>query len=291
MNDHEERGPWYLLTGIVIGIVIGIVYARFFQPVRYVDTTPASLRPDFKDQYRALIAAAYLSNGDLIRARARLELLEDPDAFRTLTEQAQRTLANEGASNQARALGMLAIALGQSAPGPAQVITQAPRNPTGTSDVSTPVELNRPSQNATLIVPASPEVQSSLSNGNPESENGTTYPATIAPESFVLSSKTEVCDQKLYEPAIQVEVSDRSGNPVQGVLVIITWAGGEERFYTGLKPEKGLGYADFELDPNFVYSARLGESGAPLGNLGSVSCNNSAGEVYWGALLLRYGQP
>ena len=91
MNEEEQRGPWYLLTGLVIGILIGIVYARYFQPVRYVDTTPSSLRNDFKDQYRSLIAAAFLSNGDLIRARARLELLEDPDAFQALTDQAQRT--------------------------------------------------------------------------------------------------------------------------------------------------------------------------------------------------------
>jgi hypothetical protein len=290
MNEEEQRGPWYLLTGLVIGILIGIVYARYFQPVRYVDTTPSSLRNDFKDQYRSLIAAAFLSNGDLIRARARLELLEDPDAFQALTEQAQRTLANEGTSDQARALGMLAIALGQAAPGPAQSITQAARNPTGTSALSTPVELSRPPQNSPGTFAPGSEVQTSPDDGNTGSENGDP-PSVIAPESFVLSSKTEVCDQKLNNPAVQVEVSDRSGNPVQGVLVIVTWVGGEERFYTGLKPEKGLGYADFELDPNFVYSLRLGERGEPLGNIGPVSCTNSAGEIYWGALLLEYGQP
>jgi hypothetical protein len=59
--NSEERGPWYLLTGMVIGIVLGLVYAWVVQPVRYVNTSPGSLRVEFKDRYRALIASAYLS--------------------------------------------------------------------------------------------------------------------------------------------------------------------------------------------------------------------------------------
>jgi hypothetical protein len=94
--NGEKRGPWYLLTGLVLGIALGLIYAWIFQPVQYVDTSPASLRSDFKDQYRALIAAAYLGNGDLVRARARLELIKDEDMFRAISEQAQRTLAQQG---------------------------------------------------------------------------------------------------------------------------------------------------------------------------------------------------
>ena len=81
--NGENRGPWYLLTGLVLGIALGLIYAWVFQPVtvyRYGLRPP--LRGDFKDQYRALIAAAYLGNGDLLRARARLELLKDEDMFR-----------------------------------------------------------------------------------------------------------------------------------------------------------------------------------------------------------------
>lgn len=127
----ENRGPWYLLTGLVIGLVIGAVYAWTVRPLQYVDTTPATLRNDFKDKYRALIASAYAANGDLVRAKARLNLLKDDDVYRVLAEQAQRTLADGSSPDEARALGMLAVAIGREtdsgqAPGPGNVRTLTP---------------------------------------------------------------------------------------------------------------------------------------------------------------------
>ncbi|MDD2696431.1 MAG: hypothetical protein PHD58_10960, partial [Anaerolineales bacterium] len=94
--SEERRGAWFLLTGLIIGAVLGLLYAWVVQPVQYTNTAPASLRADFKDRYRALIALAYSADGDLVRARARLELLEDDDSYRSLAEQAQRTLAEGG---------------------------------------------------------------------------------------------------------------------------------------------------------------------------------------------------
>jgi hypothetical protein len=292
--NNEERGPWYLLTGLIIGIALGILYTRFLQPVKFIDTTPASLNSEAKNQYRALIAAAYMGDGDLVRAKARLELLNDADIFRALTEQAQQTLAQNGSSSKARSLGLLAIALGQTPPGPGQAVTQARPNPTSTRLLSTPVDISGPMKNpaeataaAAPIVPATDEPLFP-SPGSPTLSIPT---ATIAASDFVLLGKTDDCGQMMPEPIIKVEANDQSGQPVQGVLVIVTWAGGEERFYTGLKPEMGLGYADYTLDPNFVYSLRLGENGAPLGNLGAVACKDSQGNAFWGALSLKYGQP
>ncbi len=110
---RDERGYWYLLTGFVIGIVLGLVYAWLISPQQYKDTSPASLQPEFKDQYRTMIAAAFVATGNLPRAEARLQLLDDQDVVRTLTEQAQLTLAEGSSPRQAQALGLLAVALGQ----------------------------------------------------------------------------------------------------------------------------------------------------------------------------------
>src|SRR5690348_319460 len=93
----EERGSWYLLTGLILGLALGLAYSWIFSPVKYVDTAPYSLRDDFKDQYRNLIASAYLTDGDLGRAKARLALLKDDDPSRVLAAQAQRVVAGGGA--------------------------------------------------------------------------------------------------------------------------------------------------------------------------------------------------
>jgi hypothetical protein len=284
MTKSDERGSWYLLTGLIIGVMLGVAYSRFFQPLEYVDTDPSTLRQDYKDRYRALIAAAYLSNGDLVRASARLELLKDPDIFRALTEQAQRTLAQDGASAEAQALGLLAIALGQSPPGPGQAVTQAQRYSTGTPVIATPADSVGPTQ-ASMFEPTD--------NASLETSIGEIASATLSfpVESLVLLSKEEDCDQTLATPVIQVEVVNQDGNPVPGVLMVVTWAGGEERFYTGLKSEINPGFADFTLNPEFVYNLRLGENGASLGNLEAVPCRSEIHGTYWGALKMKFGFP
>jgi len=84
---------------------------------------------------------------------------------------------------------------------------------------------------------------------------------------------------------------DRFGLPVPGVLVIVSWNDGEERFYTGLKSEKGMGYADFTPSPGVVYALRLGESGEAVVDLTASSCKDPGGENFWGALYLKFVQP
>ncbi len=139
--SEPRRGSWYLLTGLIIGLIAGLVYAWQVQPVQYFDTSPAALRQPDKDQYRVAIALAYLSNRDLVRASARLELLGDKDSYLTLTEQAQRTLAQGNMAEEARALGQLALDLGQARQTPgspeANPTPPVPENPaTATSPVT-----------------------------------------------------------------------------------------------------------------------------------------------------------
>lgn len=117
MNE-DERGNWYLLTGVVLGIILGILFAWVISPVEYVDTAPESLKDEFKDQYRVLIASAYVANGDLVRAKARLGLLDEADIYLVVAEQAQQMLAEGGSVEEAQALGRLALVLGQEIPPP-----------------------------------------------------------------------------------------------------------------------------------------------------------------------------
>ncbi len=277
MRASEERGPWYLLTGVIIGIVLGVLYTRYIQPVQYVDTSPALLRSDFKDQYRVLISTAYTANGDLRRAKARLGLLKDPDIFRALSEQAQRTLAENGSSVEARSLGLLAIALGQAPPGPALSVTQAAQTPTSAPSIATPAELTASTSVSTDTTALTVTVPKEI----PASPEGP----------YTLLKKERVCDQNLPAPMIQIQVTNQSNQPVSGVLLIITGTDGQERFYTGLKPEQGLGYADYTLDPAVVYSLQVGEGGEPVTDLSAAECQAADGARFWGAWSLTFVQP
>jgi hypothetical protein len=325
---RERRGPWYLLTGLVIGAVIGLGYSWLVQPVEYTNTSPASLREDFKDQYRALIASAYAANGDLVRARARLNLLGDADVYDRLAEQAQRTLADGSAPFEARALGLLAVALeqppGTGAPGSAVQITPSPggtsnpsssasltpsANPTLTETTSDPSAIQEIT--ATLQITATSSLTATTSitatvlpSRTPRPTRTSTATATPLPSRtptptqgapFELDAATQVCDPDIAEALIQIEALDAAGQPVPAVQVQVEWPVetgiAANTFSTGLKPEISPGYADFSMTPGIVYSVRIVPNGAPVGEISAFECERRDGERYWGGWQLVFVQP
>jgi hypothetical protein len=327
----EGRGSWYLVTGLLLGAVIGLLYAWVISPTRFVDTFPSALSSQYKDRYRALIAAAYMADGNLVRAKARLDLLKDSDVYATLAQQAQRSLATGNNPDEARALGLLAVVLGQGA-APAATITApvtatlqttaqailatvSQRTPDMTSlptPASTATSTVTPQPSATLpSTPAVSETQSTNSGTQsitltPTARRTATPTATPAPTltplptaapsptpgaPFVLEKQDRICDPNLTDPSIQVLASDAAGQPVPGVEVVVTWDGGETHFYTGLKPELGPGYADFAMTPGITYTLRLGDGGQPVNGLTTEQCSQTGGGTYWGSLRLRFEQP
>jgi len=297
---RENRGPWYLITGLILGAAIGLAYAWVFQPVEYTNTTPASLRADFKDQYRALIASAYLADGDLVRARARLELLKDDDVYRVLAEQAQHTLAEGNAPQEARALGMLAVALGK----PPSTLSAPAGSSSGTpgTTATTAVSITLTITTTSTITLTTTPGTGTPSPSIPTTHAGPTATPTITPlptrtstptpgAPFALKSEELSCNSDQVTPLIIVQTYDAAEHGVPGVEVVVNWEGGENHFFTGLKPELGLGYADFSMTPGVVYTLRLAEGGQIIPNLTPTECEDQDGGRYWGSWLLVFEQP
>jgi hypothetical protein len=108
---------------------------------------------------------------------------------------------------------------------------------------------------------------------------------------FRLQSQELICRPELEQPLIQVQVLDAAGQPVAGVMALVSWQGGQERFFTGLKPELGLGYADFRMTPGLTYNLQLADRGELAPNLAAAECQAADGSVYWGSWLLTFVQP
>lgn len=288
---QERRGPWYLLTGLVIGVAAGLVFSWLVAPVRYVDTAPASLRSDFKEQYQALIAVAYLSSGDLQRARVRLDYLNQPDPSNELIQKAQEAGRPE---SEIQAISLLISALYGETPVdlPTLAASSTPAQPSLT-----------PSPTALVIQPAeatpSPEEGSLEVSGSP-TPRGTatrtptplaTRTPTLTPGAdFVLLNQELVCDLTAGEALLQVEVFDAAMQPVPGIAVVVRWAEGEDYFFTGLKLEVSPGYADFAMTPGVTYQVQLGTGGQSVPDLTPVECEGEAGR-FWGNWRLEFIQP
>ncbi len=288
--ETRQGRPWYLLTGLLLGLVLGLFYAWKISPVRYVDTDPAMLRLDFKDQYRLTIALAYLSTGNLERAQARLALLGDGDPVGTLREQAQRWLAQGDLRGESRALLTLATALdqagqGMTAPPPSETPLLAASEER--SSLLTPVGTLSPTQTP-LLTPSSPATRWLTPPASP-TPRPTRTPTPTPGAPFRLVEHKTVCDSNLPEGLLQIEVRDGVGRPLAGVEIVITWPGGEEHFFTGLKPEVGDGYADYQMTPGILYALQLKPASTLLTDLSAPSCREQ-GEEYWGSLYLSFEQ-
>ncbi len=71
-------GRWLkFFIAIALGAAAGMLYGWVVSPVEYVDTTPDSLRQDYKTDYVLMVAEAYQAEADLGGAARRLGLLGD----------------------------------------------------------------------------------------------------------------------------------------------------------------------------------------------------------------------
>ena len=297
----EQRGAWYLLTGVVAGVALGLLVAWVVVPIPHVDTTPATLRSDFKDEYRYMIAAAYSTTGNLARARARLGVLGDKDPVRALGDQAQGMLANNASQDTVRILGDLSQALqGQGnlvQPGVPTVLQ--PGNPLVPTDLPTSAQSSssQPATDPGVETPTSDpgSTQPDVSTPDPLPVDTVgplpTHTATSTPGApFVLGNRSTSCDPT--QPGLlQVNLKDANGQPVAGMQLVITWLGGEEDFFTGLKPELGNGYADFVMAPDVEYTLTLSGGATRVTGLTAPACNAADGSTYIGGIHLDFAQP
>lgn len=261
-KDDSPRGfPWYILTGLIIGLSLGALISFVLSPVRHINTSPSSLADEYKADYRLIIAQAFTSNQDPVRASQRLALLGDDDALTTLSKQAQLLLTN-GEEASAKALAILASSLGN-----LQLVQADPTV--------------QPAQE-TVLPEESPTLQ------RPSESQTTTLPDLTQTALYVLVDSQSICEAG--QPALlQVEIRSSDGNPAPGVQISIAWDGGLDTFFTGLKPDMGEGYADFQMTPGVLYSLRAGNS-ATVNDLIAPVCTDANGNPFEGGLRLVFGQ-
>jgi hypothetical protein len=246
---------------LVLGYGLGLAYAWYLQPARPADTTPASLRADYQAEYVQWVAHAYLVEGDVARAQARLAVLGEADLTPRVIALAQQLLASGGDANTIQALARLAVALGA---GP---VTPSPAVETVTPTM-TATETPTPTATATASPP--PTITPiPLPTQRPS-------PTPIGVLQFV--NQQLICEPLLDAPLLQVLAFDANGQFVPGVEVLVEWDGGFDHFFTGLQPEQGAGYGDFVMTSGVIYTVRLAVNpSAAVTNLVTPTCTGGVG--------------
>ena len=283
-----RRFPWAVLLALLAGLGVGLLISWGIAPVRFVDTTPNTLRADFKTQMRSAIAAAYAADDNLPRARARLSLLGDTDSYQALSAQAQQMLAAGETSARIHQVAQLAADLQQPPPETAAIVSSSP---TFTSSAPPPTRPNIPTTIVTLTETILPDQvitpPATISTATPRP----THTPTSAPgKPFELVAQEPLCQTDLQDGLMQVILTDSHRRQLAGVEIIVSWDGGEDHFFSGLKPEIGNGYADFVMQPGILYNVRVAD-GAPVPNVSAPACTAADGTTFTGAIRLSFQQP
>jgi hypothetical protein len=240
-----QRGSGFLLialfVGVTIGLAVGLLLTWVIWPVQYYDTDPVDLRPEHKEDYIVLVGSAYAIDGDLARAEARLAKLEEKDIGSVMAGLAERYLREGWGVEETRSLAKLADALGVSTSAMLVYIATPTPLPTFTPEGPS-IALGPPP-------PMVPTPTPPATAGPPET---TTTPGAV----FHLLEKRRFCEGQ-GGGRILVYVRDKDEQGLPNVRITISWPEGEDEFFTGLKPEEDLGYADFAMQQGIMYNLAI----------------------------------
>jgi hypothetical protein len=267
VNEFVRRIRWSLLIiGLIAGIAGGLAYAWFVNPVNYVDISPQQLKAANQQQYVLLVSQAYLHDVDLARAQQRLAALGVPDAAGLVSRQADDAFSKGSSPDQIRALTVLAEALGGH-PQSAEVFSGTAVAPGGTLTVTPTFEAI-----PTLTPSATPPPPS------PTLPTPTETPVLIPTNATLkLVAIQTLCKASYPAGRLEVYVLDVSGGGIPAVKVAVTWDGGSDTFFTGLKPDVNPGYADFQMEANKTYAVTLVALADPVVGISSAPCKTDTG--------------
>jgi hypothetical protein len=270
MDRPSRFGPAsLLLIGFIVGLVIALYYTWVVDPIIYLDAGPARLQDEDKAEYILLVSQSYAATGDWDKALERLEALDDDALDETVADQLEQYLREGRPASVLNNMAVLAAQLGVESPalsvfGLVAGGTATP-SPTAVSETATPTQsptptntrlpTRTPAPTATPTIPSAP---------------------TAVPD-YRLLGQERVCDAAVPVSRIEVEVVDAFLVPLPGVEVIVEWNGGQDHFFTGFKPEFGLGYGDFEMQPEIAYTVYLAGGSPEIGGLRIEACDEGQG--------------
>lgn len=237
-----------LLAGLVTGIGAGLFIAWVLAPVQEFNTAPAQLHPEDKAHYAVAIMLAYEYDSDLVTVVNRLSALDvggDPIQYiaDTACDLARSGYVDSNAGLRAVRTMKTFYQL-QGRTGCADTLIP---------DVEAPriVEVIVPTATPTLTPPPSktptPEVAAS-----PTATGVRLVPTTPPQRAYEGSIVNTFCDLEL-NGLIEVRVRDLGSEAIPGERIRVQWDGGEDTFVSGLKPERGADYADFQMEAGVSY--------------------------------------
>lgn len=276
-----------LLVGFIVGLVAGLGYTWQIDPVIVRNAAPSDLQAADKQAYIIAAAGEYAASQDLEQVVVRLlEVEPERNPFEVAAEAACELIRSgqvDDVSDIQVIRSLRSVYEPQGVLAPCDVtafntpvpVTIIPPTPTATFTPSiTPVATKTPTQAF-----------------NPEPLNtpiatSTTFAQEDA--AFRESYSEAYCDPN-NSGIIEVYVRDTNSVGLPGIAVEVTSNEREKAvFYTGLKPERGDDYADFQMEAGKRYRVAVLNEGQPSQELEAVPCDEAGTITSYRVVLQRF---
>lgn len=244
---------WGLALGMIVGMAGGVFFAWNIVPVQQVNTAPWQLSEPDRDAYIVAIMLNYEYDGDLQRAVAELSALRLPgnDPIQQVADVACR-LASTGyvdSNGGLRAVrSMMTFYQNQGRSGCADTLIP---DDAGRATEVLQLELPTPTP-----IPVATKTPTPFVTTEPTETPIPFIPTEPPPRAFELVDRRSFCSVE-FPGVIEVRVVDFNTIGIPGQPVRVRWSDGESTFFTGLKPERGPGYADFEMEAGLAYQIEM----------------------------------
>lgn len=244
-NTREVvQGPTLVLVLISLGLgmAVGLVITWVLLPLDFKNADPAALRSALKEEYVRMISLAYEADGDVALAQRRIAALQLAHPAQTFADLIERERRSTNDPTRQDALIHLGHALGYALP----------------YTTLRPTPLPRHSAVITITVVATPA------------------PRVL---SFKLVEHAQLsCVDEPKDARLEFYVRDATGRDLPNIAIEIRGKDIIETVYTGLKPEYGLGYADYQATPGTYAVTILNSQSETISNLviGNPPANCSA---------------
>jgi hypothetical protein len=267
---------WGLLIGLTLGVGGGLYWAWERDPRVEFNTEPWQLNEADRASYMVAIAIQYSYDSNLGLAINRLLELRSPgDPIQEMADVACKLATTgyvENASGLRAVRAMMTFYQLQGRTGCADqlILLNDQVTPQLTIEAATPTLRPPPTK--------TPTPQSIASTPTPPAQ--VVFAPTIEPRTdYIVADVRTFCSS---DPAlagiIEVRVQDFNSNGIPGVGLLARWNSGDSRFFTGLKPERGPEFADFEMEAGKSYTVEVINGSDPTQALVADPCITDAGE-------------
>lgn len=258
MRAQAAISNWTFALGLVIGITLGLAITRLYGPLQRDDAQPWQLHPQHSQHYQVAVALEYAHSGDLTVALDKLiSLRQAADPLDALAESACQ-LGSSGylaSPSGIRALRIVAqFYMEQGRAGCAEQLLPPVATPTPAASAEDKIAASAISTLAPTKPPLDAVVQ----------------PTRLVPPSQPAQRRFEAISLRSFcavdRPAIiEVSVVDYLGRGLPGKLIRARWGTQEDIFISGLKGDRGLAYADFQMTADTDYTLDMPGAAEPVG--------------------------